>query len=179
MKFAIGTTSSLKLSIAEKNICIFFDKAKTSVTGYKASSGVSATPYDKETFDGARNRAIDTQEHMPADFYVGIESGLVERYSHIYEEAWTVIISKSGDEFYGYSSGLKVPDSIIKEMDALKKPHYEVMEMLEKEMNITGPNDTWGTYSGGVILRDVSIEESLRNALIQIVAPEHSLYRKK
>jgi len=55
--------------------------------------------------------------------------------------------------------------------------HSEVMTLIEEEYGKL-PNDTWGTYSGGLILREVSLEEALRNAVIQIVAPEQSFYRK-
>lgn len=43
-----------------------------------------------------------------------LESGLVERFGQIYEEAWACVISSEMNEYFGYSSGLKVPDSIIK-----------------------------------------------------------------
>ena len=68
-----------------------------------------------------------------ADFYVGLESGLVERYGHIYEEAWSCAITNKGKEYFGYSSGLKVPDYILKRMDELKLEHCMAMEIIEKE----------------------------------------------
>lgn len=36
--------------------------------------------------------------------------------------------------------------------------------------------DTWGTYSGKLILRDISLAEALRNALVQTVPAKDSLY---
>ena len=39
-------------------------------------------------------------------------------------------------------------------------------------------NDTWGTYSGGTISREVSLEEALRNVFIQITAPDTGFYKK-
>jgi len=178
MKIVIGSTSERKIKTAEKIIRQLLTDEKLQFSSYPAQSGVPDTPYDRETFTGAFNRAQDSQANRPgADLYIGLESGLVERYGHIYEEAWAVIITKDDQHHYGYSSGLKVPDYIIKKMDELKLPHGEVMAILEEELKKT-PNDTWGIYSGEMILREVSLEESLRNALIQIAAPPTSFYNK-
>lgn len=177
MKFIIGSASERKIDVAKGVINEFFKDADTVVEGYASVSGVPETPWDKETFDGATNRAIDAWNHVKgADYYIGLESGLIERYGHIYEEAWAVV-SDGKKEFYGYSSGLKVPDYVLSKMDGLKMPHSEVMTILEKEHGKL-PNDTWGSYSGGIIIRETSLKEAIRNALIQIVAPEESFYKK-
>lgn len=177
VKFIIGSSSERKIKISEEIIKELFPNQTIEVGGYKSVSGVPETPYDKQTFDGSRNRALDAKANIiGADFYIGMESGLIERYGHIYEEAWSTVIDSSGQEFYGYSSGLKVPDYILKKMDELKMAHCEVMTIIEAE-NGKLPNDTWGTYSGGMIARTVSLKESLRNALIQLVA-DRGFYKK-
>ena len=107
----------------------------------------------------------------------GARTTLVERYGHIYEEAWSCVLVKNGKECFGYSSGLKVPDYILKKMDELKIEHCKAMEIIEKEFGNL-PNDTWGTYSGGLIMREISLEESLRNAIIQTLPHEKSFYNK-
>jgi non-canonical (house-cleaning) NTP pyrophosphatase len=178
MKFIIGSASERKIKAAEKIIRQFFDGKDIEVEGYGAESRMPETPYDKETFDGARNRALDSKANITnGNFYIGLESGLIERYGHIYEEAWAAIMTSDNKEYYGYSSGLKVPDYILKRMDELKMDHSHVMTIIEEEFGKL-PNDTWGTYSGGMILREVSLEEALRNALIQIAASDNSFYKK-
>jgi hypothetical protein len=62
-------------------------------------------------------------------------------------------------------------------MNELQLPHNETMTILEKEHNLPDA-DTWGTYSGNKLLREISLEESLRNALIQIFATDKSFYKK-
>src|SRR3989344_5657158 len=162
MKFVIGSASNRKIEVAKKVINSLFGEG-IEFDNFGAVSSVPDTPYDKQTFDGAKNRALDTKTNKPgADYYVGLESGLIERYGHIYEEAWAAVVAGSEEEFYGYSSGLKVPDYILKKMDDLKMEHCDVMTILEKEHGKL-PNDTWGTYSGGILVREISLEESLRN----------------
>lgn len=177
IKFIIGSTSERKIKISEEIINELFPNQSIEVNGYHSISGVPETPYDKQTFDGSRNRALNAKSNIvDADFYVGMESGLIERYGYIYEEAWSTVIDVNNNEFYGYSSGLKVPDYILKKMDELKMEHSDVMTIIEKE-NGKLPNDTWGTYSGGMIARTVSLKESLRNALIQSVS-DRGFYKK-
>lgn len=179
-RFVIGSMSKRKIEVAEKIIRqLFSDTTDISIEGYEAASGVPETPYDGETFHGAQNRARDAKAHMPAaaDYYIGLESGLVERYGHIYEEAWSVVLTADGKEYAGYSSGLKVPDYVLQKMDTLKMKHNEAMTILEQEHGKL-PNDTWGSYSGGMLIREVSLEEAIRNALIQIVAPPESFFKK-
>lgn len=177
MKFVIGSSSKRKIDIAEKVIKQFFND-EISVESFAAKSQMPDTPWDKQTFDGARNRALDSKNNVAeGDYYIGLESGLIERYGHIYEEAWTVIIAKDDKEYNGYSSGLKVPDFILQKMDEMKMEHSDVMTIIEEEYGKL-PNDTWGTYSGGVIQREVSLEEALRNALIQITCPDTGFYKK-
>ena len=178
MKCIIGSGSKRKIDSAAKVIKQLYHDRNITVEGYAAKSGVPETPWDRETFDGARNRAMDAREHIQgADYYIGLESGLIERYGHIYEEAWAVVITKDSKEYYGYSSGLKVPDFILKKMDDLDLEHCDAMTIIEEEFGKL-PSDTWGVYSGGALLREVSLEESLRNALIQLAAPEASFYKK-
>lgn len=171
--------SKRKIEVAEKIIRQFFlDTTDMSVEGYASVSGVPETPYDMQTYMGAQNRARDANVHMPgADYYIGLESGLTERYGHIYEEAWSVVLIADGKEYAGYSSGLKVPDYVLQKMNELKIEHNEVMTILEQEHGKLA-NDTWGNYSGGILIREVSLEEAIRNALIQIVAPQVSFFKK-
>lgn len=177
MLIVIGSNSDRKIRITQKIIEQFFPFA-VEVRGYAAVSGVPDTPYDKQTFDGARNRAVDSRINITdGDFFIGLESGLIERYGHIYEEAWAVVVSNRGKEYCGYSSGLKVPNYILEKMSDLKLDHCDVMTIIEDKFGRL-PNDTWGTYSGGAISREISLEEALRNAFIQITASEDSMYTK-
>ena len=179
MKFVIGSASERKIIVVERIVHQLWPNEEIEVRGYAAISGVPETPYDKQIFDGARNRALDARAHVTnADYYIGTESGGVERYGHLYEEAWSAVFTKEGDEYFGYSSGLKVPDYVLQRMSELNMEHCDVMTVLEKEHGKL-PNDTWGSYTGGMLIREISLKESLRNALIQIVAPDNSFYKQR
>ena len=179
MNFVVGSLSKRKLESVERVLKDILIDEHFTIKGYDALSSVPTTPWDKETFDGAQNRALDCKRHIQADYYIGIESGGVTRYGHIFEEAWCCIVDKKNNKYYGYSSGLTVPNVILKEMTDNNLKHYEVINKLKMLHDIkTDSNNTWGFYSAEKIMRETSLEEAIRNAVIQIFAPQDSLYNK-
>lgn len=176
MKIIVGTKNPKKISVVASIFIDVLSNNDIEVVGHDAASGVPEAPHDKQTYDGARNRARECQDLGGADYYIGIESGLVERYGHMFEEAWAVVVDNDGLERVGYSSGLMLPKVVTDRMQS-GEMHNHIMADFDKEFNLPDDNrDTWSRYTGGNISRQVSLEESLRNALIQIVHSEQNLY---
>jgi non-canonical (house-cleaning) NTP pyrophosphatase len=174
MKIIVGTNNQKKLDVVGA-ICSDLLRVSVEVTGYSSNSQVPEAPHDEETYRGALNRALDCEQSGEADAYIGIESGLVERYGNFFEEAWSVV-SRNNKQYIGYSSGLLLPEVVTTRM-AEGMLHNKIMEQIDKELKLPDDNrDTWSRYSGGQILRSISLEESLRNALIQSVPAKNSLY---
>jgi non-canonical (house-cleaning) NTP pyrophosphatase len=171
----IGSTRGMKAAAAESVLRAFLGGRAFVLVCYPAASGVRETPHDQETLDGARNRARACRRLYPNAFCIGLESGLVERFEQWFEEAWAFVIAPDGREAVGYSSGLRVPDYVLRRMRESGLPHAEVMGLIESERGIPA-NDTWGNYSGGRIGRVVGLEEALRNAFVLVLAPPASLY---
>lgn len=174
---AIGTRNQLKLLVIEKVFGSILKTQEITVEGMDCESDVPATPQGEETKTGATNRALFCQDHSVADYYIGIESGLVSRYDDIYEEAWACIIDNSGSLYFGYSSGLKLPPIIQKTMQEYSIPHSEAMRKLQAKHGLVA-GDTWGNYTENTLSRSSSILEATRNALIQIEAPSKSLFKQ-
>lgn len=174
MNIIIGTKNKNKVATVE---AVFSDllEGTPKAEAHDAQSGVPEAPHDQETYLGALNRALACVDHGDTDYYVGIESGLVERYGHMFEEAWAVIIHQD-KQFIGYSSGLLLPDVVTRRMKR-GELHNKVMEQIDRELDLPDDNrDTWSRYTGGKMLRTVSIEEAVRNALIQTLSTSASLY---
>jgi len=179
MIIIVGTKSERKVVSVKKVFAGIIMQENMTIVPFSAKSGVSETPWDKETFIGAKNRALDCKNNFAdADFCIGIENGLVERYGHIYEEAWSCVIAKDNKEYFGYSSALRVPDYVLRKMEEHKLPHYLIFAKLNNHFNKDVNSDTWSQYSGKLLLREISLEESLRNALVQIFSPKDSYYNK-
>jgi inosine/xanthosine triphosphatase len=176
MKIVVGTKNQKKIDVSLRVFKSVLNTEDVTVEGRNAQSRVPEAPYNQETYQGAYNRAVECYKEGGADYYIGIESGLAERYGNMFEEAWAVVISHDGTERVGYSSGLMLPKTVVDRMNAGQK-HNEIMAYFDKEFNLPEDNrDTWSRYTGGNISRQVSLEESLRNALIQAVYSERNLY---
>lgn len=176
MKIIVGTKNQKKVQVVATIFKDFFPERAIEVLGYDAMSNVPEAPHGEQTYTGAKNRAKQCYGLGAADYYVGLESGLVKRYGHYFEEAWAVIIDKDGTERLGYSSGLMLPPIVVKRMQS-GEMHNDIMAYFDKKFNLPDDNrDTWSRYTGGHISRQVSLEEALRNALIQNAPSSQNLY---
>lgn len=126
---------------------------------------------------GAINRALGARVEVQADWYLGLESGLVDRYGQLFEEAWACLIAPDGQRYLGYSSGLALPEQVRLAMEA-GEPHPELMNRLLTAMGVSDSKDTWSAYTGGQIARTQSLLEAVRNCLVQAGDAARSLYRR-
>lgn len=173
MNVVIGTKNKKKVAIAAKVLAEYFPEVEIDIQGIDIDSGVSGSPRDEETKTGAENRARTAA--TSADYGIGIESGMVERYGMWFEEAWACVVHED-KTYFGYSSGLPIPLHVLKVMRENDFRHGLAMRLILEKLERPDERDTWGTYSDKLILRDVSLQEALRNALIQTIASEQSLY---
>lgn len=174
MRIIVGTNNQKKLDVVYR-VCADLLQCSIQVIGFRADSRMPEAPHDEETYKGALNRALACEQSGVADCYIGIESGLVERYGNCFEEAWSVVI-RNKKQYIGYSSGLLLPEIVTTKM-AEGMLHNKVMEQIDQELKLPDDNrDTWSRYSGGQMLRAISLEESLRNALVQSIPAKNSLY---
>ncbi len=181
MRIIVGTENKRKIAAVQQAFDEFGVRYRE-IAGCKADSGVSGTPLDADTRRGAVNRA----EHAlmlcnTADLSVGIESGLVSRYGDMYEEVWVAMLYQ-GTLYTAYSSGVKLPNSVTKDLLEDAQNHPEVMRELRQKFGTEiDPElgvDTWGDYTGFLIKRDVGLKEAVRNVLVQVFHAPNSFYRE-
>lgn len=179
MKFLIGTQNEEKLDAAAVVLRQILGSKQFTLHGRDVPSGYGETPLGEETKNGAYNRAKALLAQGNCDYAMGVESGLVERYGDTYEEAWCCVMTGDGI-WYGYSSGLKVPEVLVQKMRRDDLQHFEALrtDEIKALLPIKDKKDTWSNYSAHMVARRISFEEALRNVLVQIFAPEESLYRK-
>ena len=82
----------------------------------------------------------------------------------------------NGKAYFGYSSVLPVPGHVLRVMREHGLEHGPAMRKILGELDWPDIRDTWGTYSAKRLSRDTSLQEALRNALIQTLEAKHSLY---
>jgi non-canonical (house-cleaning) NTP pyrophosphatase len=171
MKFYLGTTSKLKLSAVEEVLKNYVTDYE--ILAFNSPSGVPITPWNEEIIKGARNRAENLRKKFLDNdgVYVGLESGLVERFGSVYEETWCVIIFRE-KEFSAYSSGLRLPSEIVEKIRQ-GIPHSDIMDEISRKFN-SSPKDTWGLYTRFKLTRKCEIKEAFRNALVMMLTCEQA-----
>ena len=119
MKALVGTMNPGKIEGAKLALEVFFDCVE--IEGYKASSGVGDEPVNEETIEGARNRVNNSisyakENHLDYDYYMAIESGIMEIGSKWYIANVAVVKDREGYESIGMGPLLPVPEKYVKEI---------------------------------------------------------------
>jgi len=180
MKIIVGTENKRKLAAVEAVVGALGIVDTYTLHGCAAASGVPETPFGIQTLDGARNRARNSLTCEPTgDLYIGIESGLVERYGNWFEEVWAAAYYRNY-EYIAYSSGVVLPAVVAQALTPDVQNHPAVMDTLRKKVSITTHADlgvdTWGNYTGEKLRREEGLEEAVRNVLVQIFPGDTSFY---
>lgn len=93
----VASKNPVKINCVQSAFEQMFDNEKIEVAGISVLSGVPDQPMtNKETLDGAKNRAVNAQSEMgDADYWVGIEGGIEDTPDGMEAFAWVVILSKN------------------------------------------------------------------------------------
>ena len=110
---AVASNNPLKLNAALKGFQQMFPKEVFEVRAVKIPSVVSDQPMtDDETLEGADTRAALARDLMPeADYWVGIEGGVMDRGPHLSGFAWVVVLSE-GRRGIGRSGEFFLPENL-------------------------------------------------------------------
>jgi len=85
----------------------------------KVDSKVSNQPINDETFEGAKNRALELkrmneEQNLGAKYFVGIEGGIISPYSKWLAFGGMCIADDTGKIGFGTSPHFELPESISK-----------------------------------------------------------------
>lgn len=116
MRVLIATKNNGKIEGAKRAFEKFFEDVE--VVGVSASSDVSEQPINYETFQGAKNRVENLKKYavenaVESDYYVSIESGMVNSFGSWMIVNIAVIEDKEGLSSVACSSGFPVPDRLV------------------------------------------------------------------
>lgn len=163
LDITLGSSSKIKQQ-AVKIVFTQLFNVSPQITTQDVASHVPEAPHNQQTYQGALNRALALARKSDT-LCIGIESGIASRYGMVFEEAWSVIILQ-GRQYTGYSSGLMLPAGLVKLMDE-GTPHDQAIQLFDKKS--TGEaKDTWAVYTNEVLSRQLSLEEAIRNAAVQL-----------
>jgi inosine/xanthosine triphosphatase len=154
-KVLVGSENPVKVGATREVFSKYF--GETEVTGIEVSSKVSAQPVGEETFEGARNRALELkklneEKNLGAGFFVGIEGGITKLYSKWFALGAGCVIDNQGRSSYGVSPYFELPENIVDQLlsgDELG----DVMEKITGKDNIRQTEGAIGFLSKGMMDR--------------------------
>jgi inosine/xanthosine triphosphatase len=175
MKVLVGSLNPVKINCTK----IAFEKyfKDVEVVGYSVKSGVSDQPIsEEETFLGAKNRAkalLDKNktENLNADYFVGIEGGVMKMSNKWFELGCFCIIDKNSREAFGTSPSFELPDSITEKL--LNRVELgDIVDELTGQKNSKQSGGAIAYFSKNVLTRQSLYESGLISAIVPFLNQE-------
>lgn len=161
MKIIIGTKNIKKAQLVLSVFQNEFANEQITLENIDINSDVPNTPWEEQTYNGAINRAKNlSTSNVDYDYYIGLETGLAERYGNLFEEAWCCILDKQGRKFIGFSSGYVIDNKLKTRVQKDEVTDTKILEIFDLQSN------EFVMYSGNPDVRATS----LKNAVSATVA---------
>ena len=161
MDIAVGSANQVKVSAVRSVMERVYGEVR--ITAVDVPSGVPSQPFEGQTHEGSRNRALAALgEH---DMAVGIEAGVFEMLDGLYDIQHCTIVSRDGRETYGHGSGFRYPDAIAELVRGGMTVGDAVHEVYG-DTDIGKKQGAVGLLSKGLIDRKTLTEQSVTAAMI-------------
>jgi len=153
-KISIGSMNPAKIQSVETVFGTDYE-----VIGCSAPSGVSNQPLsDKETKQGASNRAQYLVNEKFADLAIGLEGGVMTLDDQLFLCNWGALATKQGDLLMAAGARIPLPE-LVKEMMNEGRELGEVMDWWTKKKNVRSHEGAIGVFTGGYVTRKMMFSE--------------------
>ncbi len=174
MKVIIGSNNLPKRLAVERAFNGVYPDTYILISTVSADSGVSSHPLSgTESLTGALNRAASARILDPdADFYVGIEGGLLIVDDRVWEIGWVAIVNAKGETYTGISAGIELRGEFLKAIRSGK----ELNDVLSENCNIDnagGTNGFYGLATDDLVTREQAYVQAVVFALAPFKHPEY------
>ena len=144
MKVVVASKSPVKKEAVERGFKILFPNDTFVFECVAANSGISDQPMsDDETRTGAIQRVAHARMlSSDADYYVGLEGGVEQKYGDLYNFGWVVVESRNRKRGYGRTFAFVLPPSI---RDAILHAGLEQSHATDKVLSKSGTKTGTGT----------------------------------
>ncbi|MGE5681902.1 MAG: inosine/xanthosine triphosphatase, partial [Bacillota bacterium] len=138
--------------------------------------GVSVQPVNEDTFIGAKNRALylfelNKQTNLGADYFVGIEGGIIKLFERWFALGAMCIMDKNGNTGFGTSPHFELPQNIIDQLLSGKELGL-VMDEIMQQKNTKQKMGAISFFTKGVLDRKELYVQGLTVALIPFLQKE-------
>ena len=171
MKILVGSKNPVKIEAVEEAFLKYFKKVE--VIGIEVDSKVPNQPINEETFEGAENRALELKrinktKKLNAQFFIGLEGGIIELYSKWFNFGVVYIIDNEGKTGLGISPCFELPDRMVQEL--LNNAELgEIIGKMTKDRNIKKKGGAIGFFTKGRMERKDLYVSGLIAALVPFI----------
>ena len=155
MKILVGSQNPVKINAVKEAFERHFGEAE--VIGIKVPSRVPDQPINEETFIGAENRArnlfqINNEQNLNADYFVGIEGGIVNQHNRWFAFGGMCVINKNEKIAFGSSPHFELPKVVAdKLLERVELGH--VMDKIMETENSKCKSGAIGFFTNGIMDR--------------------------
>ncbi|MDE0316774.1 MAG: inosine/xanthosine triphosphatase [Candidatus Poribacteria bacterium] len=167
-KVLIGSENNIKIESVRRSFSKFFKSVE--IKGLQVDSRVPDQPFNEETFTGAKNRAeharrINDEQHLNANFFVGIEGGVLQLHKRWFQFTVIYILDTQHRESFGTTGLYELPDWIIKKLLAGSELRH-IIENLTQNSNTKKKQSASGFLTNGEVDRLQNYTQAVTFALI-------------
>ena len=136
MKILVGSKNPVKINAVKETFALYFELIE--VIGISVKSKVSDQPINDETYQGAKNRALELQklnasENYNADFFVGIEGGIQNTFNKWFAFGCMCIIDNNNNCSFGSSAHFELPEIVVNQLLERKELGHVMDEIMKQE----------------------------------------------
>ena len=175
MKILVGSENPVKVAAVKVAFAQYFD---VEVLAHSVDSQVAHQPVNDETFEGAKNRAlelsrINCEQNLGAAYMVGIEAGILQLYAKWFAFSVICIRDDHGRMSFGATPPYELPSSVTREL--LNGTELgDVIDRLVGDHNTKQKGGAIAFFTRGVMDRKKLYIQGVTLALIPFV--NESLY---
>jgi inosine/xanthosine triphosphatase len=165
-KVIVGSTNPVKIAAVKEAFSHYFQDL--AVEGMSAASGVSDQPIDDETYLGAQNRAEELLTKVEADYYVGVEGGVISLYDRWFIFGAMCVLDRKGRKSFGSSPHFELPPHFL---ERIQQRHElgALIDELTGETNLKQKGGAAGLFTHGRIDRSEFYVSGLVMALVPFI----------
>ena len=176
MKILVGSDNPVKAAAVQEAMAQYFDEVE--ILAHAVNSQVSHQPVNDETFEGARNRAlelsrINREQNLGARFCVGIEAGILQLYAKWFAFSVISIIDDRDRMSLGTTPPYELPESVTRQLLAGIELG-DVIDRLVGDYNTKQKGGAIAFFTRGVMDRKKLYVQGVTLALIPFI--NESLY---
>jgi inosine/xanthosine triphosphatase len=174
MEVIVGSQNEPKKLAVCKAFEAVYPEEEVVVRAVDVDSGVSSHPVTaEESLEGAANRVKNAKSKQPdADFYVGIEGGLLRVGDRAWEHSWVVVEDRSGQAHTSISAGLQLRGKLLEAILS----GQELSEAFAEQFGVQEAGKKKGLYgfaTNNIVTRESATVEAVVFALAAFSHPEY------